>query len=251
MASINDEEVILHAVALSTLEKAIKAIGYCFPCCGWNTVPYNHEQIIFYFGKYTETQSPGLQYNPCCGVNAVLVNTSLQMFESPVIQCFDINNVHIDVRAVVRYEITNTQQFIRASNSNMNIVRFLTETTVKKVFSKHSYTENVCVEIQTLLQNNLNDNGITIKSASIADINVPNKMAELMFKEKVAEYDAKARNILTNNTCVVINTIVREIGENMDKHELDVMKRNLAVVLMNENGTVLMNETGANAVLPK
>lgn len=226
---------------LSCVEIAFKSLSYFFPCFGWSVVPYNTEQVNFYFGKYDNTQSAGMHWNPCCGLSNYHLNIGLQFFETNPIKIFDINNTQVNMCVNVKYKINDSKEFVIASNSRSNIVDFQTQAITKSVFSKHPYNAHVADEIKHALQDSLAGGGIQIIDVKITDIQMDQSLANQMQIVKSAELQSNANEIIAISACQIIERIANDVGKDMEKSELDSMKKILAVTLIGNKPTMVMS----------
>ena len=217
-----------------------------------HSVPQNHINVFYCFGKYNTFKECGLRFGRVFGTGYDIFCGD-RTFNITKANITDVNGTPIKVSISVIYSIINPNNIIQSFNSSKpdeKIISNLLEGIIRDEISCHSYNDLVDVfkrsQVMDRIINIINTSdkvityGIEASTVSIIELNYSKEIAESMLKKQNALATLEARKIIVESTVDLVNDIGSKL-KCLSPEDQSKLARSLTLALMGSAPTQVVN----------
>lgn len=157
--------------------------------------------VVYTFGKYSGTISPGIQFVIPFIQQFLLVDIRVRTDDVPPQDVISKDNVSVKVSAVVYYRVVDPSLAINKVEDFNNATSQLAQTTLRSILGKHdlddmlSKRDQLNHDIQAILDAQTENWGVKVTDVSIKNIDLDPSMIRAMAKQAEAERERRAKII--------------------------------------------------------
>jgi regulator of protease activity HflC (stomatin/prohibitin superfamily) len=157
--------------------------------------------VVYTFGKYTSTRSPGIQLVIPFVQELVRADIRVITEDIPSQDVISKDNVSVSVNAVVYYRIVDANYAVNRVEDYRVATSQLAQTTLRSVLGKHdlddmlSNREQLNNDIQEILDTQTDGWGIKVTNVEIKHIDIDDTMVRAIAKQAEAERERRAKII--------------------------------------------------------
>lgn len=157
--------------------------------------------VVYTFGKYSSTRSPGIQIIIPGVQQMILVDMRIRTEDIPSQDVISKDNVSVKVNAVVYYRVIDPDYAINRIEDFIIATSQLAQTTLRSVLGKQdlddmlSNREQLNKDIQEILDQQTESWGIKITHVEIKNVDLDPSMVRAIAKQAEAERERRAKVI--------------------------------------------------------
>lgn len=157
--------------------------------------------VVYTFGKYTSTRSPGIQLVLPGIQEMVRVDMRIRTNDIPSQDVITQDNVSVKVNAVVYYRVIDPGYAVNRVEDFMTATSQLSQTTLRSVLGKHelddllSKRDQLNNDVQEILDTQTDGWGIKVTNVEIKHVDLDQSMVRAIAKQAEAERERRAKVI--------------------------------------------------------
>jgi hypothetical protein len=229
---------------------------------GLTPVVAGEARVVQLFGRYQGTiRSPGLHWvNPLARRRKVSVR--IRNHETAMAKVNDADGNPIEIAAVVVWQVADTAKALYAVDEFPNFVAIQTETAVRHIASRYSYTshgggelslrdnaDEITQRLSAEIADRVRPAGVVVVESRLTRLSYAAEIAQAMLRQQQANAVVGARQRIVEGAVGMVQLALQRLEDEgvveLDEERKAAMVSNLLVVLCSEQATQQVVNTGS------